>query len=71
MLLPVFVQLKPDSFMIVQDKCAELADELARERRRGTAEASLAAGCAADAQAAAQDMAEQLELAHAELEVRK
>lgn len=57
--------------MGAQDKCAELADELARERRRGTAEASLAAGCAADAQAAAQDMAEQLELAHAELEVRK
>lgn len=61
--------LKAWSLLGVQDQCAELADELAREQRRGRAEAHIAADSAAQAQAATQDMAEQLELAHAELEV--
>jgi multidrug resistance efflux pump len=57
------------AFFTAQERCEGLQGELARARERASAEASLAAETASRARAQAEEMGEDLELAHAELEV--
>ena len=61
--------LKSHASSCMQDKCGGLQQELTRVRERAASEAGFAQESVARAKQHAEEMSEDLELAHAELEV--